>query len=81
LDLAIDSERDKMLRIKQIMSDGMLDEYDFSEEVKEEIFEFIDMNKKKLRELSLRTVLKAADLVQAFPDNWEDFATSTLMRK
>jgi hypothetical protein len=39
------------------------------------------VNKKKLRELSLRTVLKAADLVQAFPDNWEDFATSTLMRK
>jgi len=81
LDLAIDSERDKMLRIKQIMSDGMLDEYNFSEEVKEEIFEFIDMNKKKLRELSLRTVLKAADLAKAFPNNWEDYAQSTLMRK
>jgi len=80
LDLTIDGERDKMLRIQQIVGDGMLDDYGFSPEVHDEIIDFIDMNKKKLRELSLRTVLKAADLAKAFPDKWEDYAQSTLMR-
>jgi hypothetical protein len=80
LDLAINSERDKMLRIQQIVGDGMLNEYNFTREVHDEIVDFIDMNKKNLRELSLRTVLKAADLCKAFPDKWEDYAQSTLMR-
>jgi len=80
LDLTIDSERDKMLRIKQIIGDGMLDEYEFSDEVHEDIVDFIDNNKKRLRELSLRTVLKAADLAKAFPKDWEDYAQNTLMR-
>ena len=58
----------------------MLDEYEFTPEVHDEIVDFIDMNKKNLRELSLRSVLKAADLAKAFPDKWEDYAQSTLMR-
>lgn len=81
LDLTIDTEREKMLRIKQIVGDGMLNEYHFSQEVHDEIVDFIDMNKKQLRELSLRTVLKAADLAKAFPDRWESIAEQTLMRR
>lgn len=80
LDLSINTEREKMLRIKQIVGDGMLDDYGFSEEVHDDIVDFIDNNKKRLRELSLRTVLKAADLAKAFPENWEDMAQGTLMR-
>lgn len=81
LDLTIDTNREKMLRIKQIIKDGMLDEYDFNEEVHEDIVDFIDMNQKRLRELSLRTVLKAADLAKAFPNKWEAMAEQTLMRR
>ncbi len=81
IDLTIDTEREKMLRIKQIVSDGMLDEYNFSEEVHNEIIDFIDSNKKKLRELSLRTVLKVADLAKAFPDRWEAMAENTVLRR
>jgi hypothetical protein len=33
-----------------------------------------------LREVSLRTVLKVADLAKAFPDTWQDMATSTVLR-
>jgi len=80
LDLAISGEREKMLRIQQIVGDGMLDDYGFTSEVHDEIIDFIDMNKKKLRELSLRSVLKTADLVKAFPTQWEDYAQATLMR-
>jgi hypothetical protein len=81
IDLTIDSERDKMLRIKQIVSDGMLDDYQLSTETKEDIVEFIDINKKRLRELSLRTVLKVADLAKAFPTKWEAMAENTVMKR
>ena len=81
IDLTIDTEREKMLRIKQIVSDGMLVEYNFAEEVHEEIVDFIDINKKRLRELSLRTVLKVADLAKAFPTKWEAMAENTVMKR
>jgi hypothetical protein len=81
IDLTIDTEREKMLRIQQIVGDGMLTEYGFSETVHDEIVEFIDINKKRLRELSLRTVLKVADLAKAFPDRWEAMAENTVMRR
>lgn len=81
MDLTIDSDKDKMLRIKQVVEDGMLDAYDLEEEVKAEIMDFVDINKGKLRELSLRTVLKVADLAKAFPDSWEAMAENTVMRR
>jgi hypothetical protein len=81
LDLTIDTEREKVLRIKQIVADGMLDSYDFEEWQKLELLDFIDTNKKKLRELSLRTVLKIADLRKSFPDRWKAVADVTVMRR
>src|SRR6056300_980747 len=81
IDLTIDTDREKMLRIQQITKDGMLDEYALGDEVVAEIVDYIDMNKKKLRELSLRTVLKVADLAKAFPTKWEAMAENTVMRR
>ena len=81
LDLTIDTEREKVLRIKQIVEDGMLDKYEFEPGAKEEILDFIDQNKKKLRELSLRMVLKLADLKKSFPDRWTRVAEVSCMRR
>jgi len=81
MDLTIDSERDKMLRIKQVVRDGMLKEYKFDDAMQEEIIDFVDINKKRLRELSLRTVLKVADLAKAFPAKWEAMAENTVMSR
>ena len=81
LDLTIDTEREKVLRIKQIVEDGMLDKYEFEPGAKEELLDFIDNNKKKLRELSLRMVLKLADLKAGFPDRWTGIAEMTCMRR
>jgi hypothetical protein len=80
IDLTIHTERDKMLRIKQIVADGMLKDYEFSTAQEAELVEFIDVNKKRLRELSLRTVLKAADLIKSFPQRWQRVAEVSLMR-
>lgn len=81
MDLTIDSEREKMLRIRQVIQDGMLDSYALTDQVKAEIIDFVDANKERLMELSLRTVLKVADLAVSFPDRWRDFAENTVMRR
>ena len=81
MDLTIDTDREKMLRIRQVIQDGMLNSYALSDEIKEDIIDFVDINKGRLRELSLRTVLKVADLAKAFPNNWEAYAETTVMRR
>jgi len=81
IDLTIDTDREKMLRIKQITKDGMLDDYKLGEHVVDDIVDYMESNKTKLRELSLRTVLKIADLAKAFPQKWEAMAENTVMRR
>jgi hypothetical protein len=81
IDLQMDTNREKLLRIKQIVSEGMLDRYDFGEIQKDEVVEFITDNQDKLRELSLRMVLKIADLRKSFPNNWQSMARTTCMRR
>jgi DNA-binding NarL/FixJ family response regulator len=80
IDLTIHTERDKMLRIRQIVADGMLKDYEFTTEQEAELVEFVAHNKARLRELSLRTVLKAADLIKSFPTRWQRVAEVSLMR-
>jgi hypothetical protein len=81
IDLQMDTEREKILRIKQIVGDGMLDEYEFEQVTVDEIVNFIDANKTKLRELSLRMVLKIADLRKSFPQTWTAMAKTTCMKR
>lgn len=81
LDLTLDSMRDKILRIKQIAKDGVLfQDYDFDTCVQDEIIDFMDVNKNKLREMSLRMALKIADLRKSFPLNWKRMSETTCMK-
>ena len=80
LDLTIDTEREKLLRIKQIVRDGMLSTYDYDTATVEELLQFVVDNAARMRELSLRTVLKVADLRKSFPDKWKSVAEVTCMR-
>ena len=83
LDLTIDTTREKLLRIQQVISEcGMLDDYNFDQAdvAKTEIVEFIVANAGRMRELSLRMVLKLADLRKSMPGNWRAVAEVTCMR-
>ena len=81
LDLTIDTEREKLLRIKQVVRDAdMLASYDLSDEAKAEVVEFINVNSKRMRELSLRMVLKVADIRVSMPNNWKAVVEVTCMR-
>lgn len=81
IDLSIKTDRDKILRIKQIIGDGMLDEYGFSDDELHSITSYVTKNAYKLRELSLRTVIKLAGLVKSFPDRWKPIADISILRE
>ena len=80
IDLRMDTDREKVLRIKQIVKDGMLDSYELPDVAKDEVVDFIDEYRGAMRELSLRTVLKVADLRKSFPAKWQDMARVTVMK-
>ena len=83
LDLTVDTERDKMLRIKQVHRDadgGLFADYDFTQEQTDEVMQFIFDNHNKLREVSLRMCLKVADLVK-ISGTWRELAKATCMKR
>ena len=81
IDLQMDTTREKLLRIRQIVNDGMLQDYEFEEHQKKEIIDWVEHNADRIRELSLRMVLKIADLRKSFPDGWQSMARTTCMRR
>ena len=81
IDLQMDTDREKCLRIKQIVQDGMLDSYEFEDVQRDEVVDFVMENRMKMRELSLRTVLKIADLRKSFATNWKAMAEVTVMKR
>lgn len=82
IDLQMDTNREKILRIKQVVNDNeMLARYEFDEATQAELIKFVEDNQSKLRELSLRMVLKLADLRKSFPSSWTAMAKTTCMRR
>jgi len=83
LDLTIDTERDKILRIKQVHRDadgGLFSDYGFDDAQSQMVLDFMWDNQARLREISLRMALKIADLVKISP-NWRALATATCLQK
>jgi hypothetical protein len=83
LDLTINTDRDRMLRILQVHRDapgGLFADYDFANDEGDQILEFMKDNSTKLREVSLRCALKIADLVKISPVNWKTLAASTVCK-
>lgn len=85
IDLEVSGLRDQLLRIKQIVRAGMLDSYALSQSEKEQVVDFIFDNAEHLKEISLRTVKKAADLAEAakkgsLKRDWVELAEMTMLR-
>lgn len=81
LDLEIGSLRDRLLRIKQIIRDGMLAPYLFTPEQEKSVQDFVFANAEYMREVSLRMVKKVADFVKADPIGWEALAEATCLQR
>jgi hypothetical protein len=83
LDLTINTDRDKMLRVRQVYRDadpGLFVDYNFSKDQESMVLNFMWDNHTKLREISLRMTMKIADLMKISPNNWQTLAKATCMR-
>lgn len=80
LDLAMHTKLDYVVRIKQVLALGMLKNEGFTKSQEAEILAFIMKHQDRLRELSLRMVVKLAGLMRMNATGWEKLATVTCMR-
>jgi hypothetical protein len=80
LDLSLKSRADYIVRIKQVVGYGMLRDAGYTAKIETEVVQFIIANQDRLRELSLRMVLKVANLTKIDPANWQSTARITCFR-
>lgn len=81
VDLAMKSTMDYVVRIKQVVRDHkMLRDAGFTPAEEKELIDFIVDNKDRLRELSLRMVLKLSSLMRINSSNWKTLAKSTAFK-
>lgn len=81
MELGINSVREKLIHIKDTIDrSNMFHGYGFEAVEKDEVVKYIEINAAKLREISLRTVLKVADLRRAMPERWEKFANKNVLK-
>lgn len=74
------TNREKLLRLKQVANDSdLFAQNDLTDEEGKEVIEFIEENKSNLRELSIRTLLKVADL-KKFKGDWKRLARMTILK-
>ena len=78
IDTGMKSIRDYLVRIKQVVDAGMLEDRGLSKSETKEILDYIFENAPKLRELTLRVVIKLASLYVTERKRWQDIAKITL---
>jgi hypothetical protein len=74
LDLAMKTRQDYLVRIRQVVAQGLLSHLDIDEQV--DVLTFIEAFADNLRELSLRMALKIAS-IRKTNTNWEKVAKVT----
>ena len=79
LDVGIKTKRDYIVRLKQVVAGGVLDNQMLDESEKNEIMDFVIENQDRLRELSIRMLLKLMALMQMGGD-WRKMARATCMK-
>ena len=75
LDLAMKTRQDYLVRIRQVVAQGLLSHLDIDEQV--DVLTFIEAHADSLRELSLRMALKVAGIRKMQNTNWEKVAKIT----
>lgn len=78
IDLSMKTKRDYLVRIEQVVNQGLLS--DLSDEEKSDVMNYVHNNSDNLRELSLRMVLKIGG-IRKTSQNWERVANVTCCRQ
>jgi hypothetical protein len=78
VDLTMKTKQDYLVRIRQVVKQGLLSYLNWHEAG--EVMRFVEKNSETLRELSLRMVIKIANLRKANGDRWERVAKVTCIK-
>lgn len=86
VDLEISSLRDQLLRIRQVVACGMLNNYNLDQVEKDAVVTYVLDNAEYLKEISLRMVIKIADLAEAYVQgtvqtHWTELAEMTCLKR
>ena len=81
LDLNLGSQRELYLRMRSVVEAGSILPSKLSKAQKAQIMGYVENRLGKLRERSLRTVVKLGQVMEAFPDAFEAVADATLLSK
>lgn len=80
LDLCIHDNESIMVRVEQVLRESELaDDLDIDEDAVEAIIEWMHQNVKRLRSLSIRTVIQLASYIKTSED-WKKLAAATMLR-
>lgn len=80
IDLTIDTIRSKTLRVRDIfVNKGMAASLGLDEGRAEEVMDFVEANKDRMNEISLRMIKMVAKTAVADPENWKDIIEVTKM--
>lgn len=80
IDTSMKCERDYLIRIEQVVENGMLKARGFNKFQEKALLKFVNDNHLRLRELTLRLVVKLADLMVSQPNDWQSIAQVTLFK-
>ena len=81
IDLAMRTRRDYLVRIHQVIDAGMLDMLGLAVDEKADIIDYINTNYERMKELSLRVVVKLAQLRKGDCEFWKEEADVTELRR
>jgi hypothetical protein len=80
LDLKVRTKREIMMKIKLTVRSGMLRNKGLDSTGETSIIEFVDSNKDRMKDLSLRSVEKLAALYKLDKSNWEKMARTLMLK-
>jgi hypothetical protein len=87
VDVGLKTVREKVIRIKQVIADGALNDHDVIakdmgiKNLVEVVLDYVDEHAGEAKELDLRLPTKLADIILNNTETWRDDADYTLLRK
>lgn len=79
INAVLETDREKIMRIRHIVTSTTMLHQFLNPEYHQEVIDFVEKHHTRFRELSIRTIVKLAELRCAFSTKWETLARGTLL--
>jgi len=79
INAVLETDREKIMRIRHIMTTTTMLNQFLDPAHHQEVIDFVEEHHDRFRELSIRTIVKLAELRAAFPKKWDTLARGTLL--